>query len=84
MISISLFYGCKKVFYPYEYMDDWEEFSETIIQEKSNFYSHIKMDDCTDADYTHSKRNCNDFKLKSLGEYHYLLCSKWYIVFDVF
>ena len=25
MISISLFYCCKKCVYPYEYMDDWEK-----------------------------------------------------------
>ena len=37
------------------------------------FYSHLNMEDITDADYTHVKRVCNDFQIKRLGEY-YDLC----------
>ena len=29
MTRRSLFYICKKRFYPYEYMVDWEKFNET-------------------------------------------------------
>ena len=28
------------------------------------------MEDITDADYTHEKRNCKNFKITNLGEYH--------------
>ena len=42
--------------YPYEYMDDWEQCSETSLHEKEVFYSHLNMEDFTDADYTHAKR----------------------------
>ena len=28
------------------------------------------MEVITDADYTHAKRVCKDFKIKNLGEYH--------------
>ena len=28
------------------------------------------MEDITGVDYTHAKRVCKDFKIKSLGEYH--------------
>ena len=39
----------------YEYMDDWEKFSGTSLPEKEDFYSHLNMEDITDADYTHAK-----------------------------
>ena len=28
------------------------------------------MEDITDADYAHAKRDCKDFEIKYLGEYH--------------
>ena len=28
------------------------------------------MEDITDADYAHTKRDCKDFEIKDLGEYH--------------
>ena len=37
---------------------------------KEDFYSHLTMEDITDADYTHTKRVCKDFEIKKLGEYH--------------
>ena len=40
---------------PYKYMDDWEIFIETSLSEK-DFYSHLDMEDISDADYAHSKR----------------------------
>ena len=30
------------------------------------------MEDITDADYTHAKRVCEDFKIEKHGEFHYL------------
>ena len=55
--------------YPYEYMDDWEKFNEALLPEKEDFYSHLNMEDITDADYAYAKRICKDFEIKSLGEY---------------
>ena len=59
-----------KVVYRYEYIDDWKKFSETSLSEKEDFYSHLNMEDVTDAYYTHKKRVCKDFDKKHLGEYH--------------
>ena len=59
----------QKGVYPYEYMDDWEKFNETSLPEKEDFYSHLNMEDITDADYAHAKRICKDFEIKNLGEY---------------
>ena len=39
------------------------------LPEKKDFYSHLIMEDNTDADYAHLKRACKDFKIKNLGEY---------------
>ena len=54
---------------PYEYVDNWEKFNKTL-PEKEDFYSHLNMEDITDADYTHGERVCKDFEIKDLGEYH--------------
>ena len=39
---------------PYKYMDHWEKFDETLLPEKQGFYSHLKMEDIIDANYTHT------------------------------
>ena len=51
-------------------MNDWEKFNETSLLEKQDFYSHLNMEDITDADYTHAKKVCKDFEMRKLGEYH--------------
>ena len=35
-----------------------------------NHYRKKKIEDITDADDTHAKRVCKDFKVKKLVEYH--------------
>ena len=35
-------------------MDDWETFGETSLHEKEDFYSHLNMEDITEADYAHA------------------------------
>ena len=49
--------------YPYEYMDDWQKPNETLPENK-DFYSHLNMEDITDADYEHAKRVCKGFEIK--------------------
>ena len=34
------------------------------------FYSHLNLENITDADYVHAKRVCKDFEMKHLGECH--------------
>ena len=36
-------------------MDDLEKSNETSLPEKQDFYSHLNMEDITDADYAHVK-----------------------------
>ena len=75
----------RKGVYPYQYMDGWEKFNETLSLEKGDFCSHLNMEDITDADYTHTKRVCKDFEVKNLGEYHNLhVQSDTLLLADVF
>ena len=75
----------RKGVYPYEYMDDWGKFNETLLPEKEDFYSHLNMEDITDADYAHAKTVCKDFKIKDLGEYHdFYVQSDTLLLGDVF
>ena len=53
-------------------MDNWEKFNEILLPEKEDLYSHLNMEDITDADYAHSKRVREDFKIRNLGNYHNL------------
>ena len=55
--------------YSFEYLVDWEKFSEISLR-KEDFYSDLDMEDITDADYSCAKRVCKDFEMKDLGEYH--------------
>ena len=57
----------RKGVYTYGYMDEWEEFTETPLSEE--FYNNLNMEDITDADYMYTKRVCQDFEIKNLGEY---------------
>ena len=66
-------------------MDDWEKFNETSLPVKEDFYSHLNMEDITDADYSWAKRVCKNFEIKKLGEYHDLyIQSNTLLLADVF
>ena len=56
--------------YPCEYMDDCRKFNETSLTEKEDFYSHLNMENITDASYVQAKIVCKDFEIKNLGECH--------------
>ena len=64
---------------------EWEKSDDKSLPEKENFYSHLNLEDITDADYSHVKRFCKDFELKKLGEYHDLYVqSNTLLLADVF
>ena len=48
----------------------WEEFNETSLPEKEDFYSHSNIKDITDVDNSHTKSVRKDFQTKHVGEYH--------------
>ena len=53
------------------------------MPETENFYSHLNIEDVTDADYARAERICKDFEIKILGEW-WLLCSKQHIIVSRF
>ena len=61
---MRLFYFCRKVVYPNEYMIDWKKFSEMSLPEKKDFYSHLNMEETTDPDYRHRKIIYKEFKIQ--------------------
>ena len=60
----------RKGVYPYEDMDNWEKFDETTIPPKEAFYSKLKLEDISDADYAHAQKLWEVFGIKSRGKYH--------------
>ena len=40
-----------------------------MLPEKEDFYSHLNMEDITDADYSQAKRLLKDIEIKRFGEY---------------
>ena len=66
--------------YHYEYMNDWEKWSKTLLPEKEDNYIHLHIEDITDADYAHAKRVCKDFEIKKFRGISWFVCSKWYII----
>ena len=54
----------------YEYIDDWEKFNGTSLLEKEGYYSHLNMEDITDADYAQAKRVSKNFEINNVWEYH--------------
>ena len=56
----------QKGVYPYEYMDYLKKLNETSLPKKEDFYSHLNMEDNTDADCAHAKKVRKDFERKNL------------------
>ena len=45
-------------------MNDWENFNETSLPEKEDFWSQLNMKYLTDEDCAHTKIVCKGFKIK--------------------
>ena len=51
-------------------MNDCKKFNETLLPEKFNVYSHLNMEDITDARLQALEKNLQRFWNKKIGEYH--------------
>ena len=60
----------QKGIYPYEYMDDWDKFKETILPPKEAFYIKLNMSGVSKEDYEHARRVWKEFGVNNLQEYH--------------
>ena len=75
----------RKGVYPYEYVDNWERFSEISLPSKEDFYSNLNMEDISDIDYRHASNVFKVFKLENLGSFHDLYVqSDTLLLADVF
>ena len=75
----------RKGVYPYEYMDNWERFDETLLPSKESFYSNLNMENIDDVDYRNGNNVFKRFKLKNLGKYNDLYVqSDTLLLADVF
>ena len=59
----------RKGVYPYKYMDSWERFAETSLPDKEAFCSSLNMEDITDVNHRHAKRDFKKLNNKNLGDY---------------
>ena len=66
----------RKGFYPYEYIDSWEEFDKNLLPDKKAFYSKLNLEDITDKDYEHAQKVWEVFEIKKSWRVSWPICSK--------
>ena len=64
----------RKGFYPNEYMDTWDRFTEPKLPQKEVFYSNLSDAHISDNHYTHAQKVWATFGCKTLGDYSNLYC----------
>ena len=70
---------------PYEHIESWKRFDETVLPDKEAFYSSLTMEDITDVNYRNTKRVLKDCNNKKIGDYRNLYIeSDILILADVF
>ena len=60
----------QKGVFPHEYMNNFEKFSEDNLPDRREFYSCLKDGCINERDYLHTANVWDEFKMKSLGDYH--------------
>ena len=60
----------RKDVYPFEYIDDWKIFNESLLPGEEDFYSHSNDEGITDVNQTNAKWVGKDFEIKTLREHY--------------
>ena len=60
----------RKGVYPYDYMDKWEKFNELQLPPRESFFSRLRDEPCSEADYEHAQKVWREFHCRNIGEYH--------------
>ena len=75
----------RKGIYPYDYMDSFDKFEDTVLPTKDQFYSLLNDEHISDEDYNHAQKVWKMFSMKNMGDYHDLyLQSDILLLADVF
>ena len=69
----------RKGVYPYDLVDSVTMFDQTKLPPKKVFHSKLNDSDISDEDYEHANNLRNDFKMKTISDYHDL-----YLNSDIF
>ena len=56
--------------YPYDYIDNFERFNETVLPPVNEFYSRLYDSNVNVKDYEHAQKVWHHFDIKNMGEYH--------------
>ena len=64
----------RKGVFPYEYIRDLSVLKETKLPSKNDFFSTLKNEGITDAEYLHAQEVWSTFKCKNIGDYMRLYC----------
>ena len=60
----------RKGVYPYDYMDSWERYNETVLPDIKEFYNSLYQENITVKDHEHAQNVWNTFNIKNMGNYH--------------
>ena len=75
----------RKGIYPYDYMDSFDKFEDTVLPTKDQFYSLLNDEHISDEDYNHAQKVWKTFSMNNMGDYHDLyLQSDILLLVDVF
>ena len=58
--------------YPYDYMDSFGRFEETVLPSQYSFFSKLSSSSCSDSEYTHATRVWDAFGSETIADYHYI------------
>jgi len=75
----------QKGVYPYDYIDNYDKFSDNNLPKKKLFYSKLSNESCSKDKYEHAQNIWKTFKCNTLLDYHnlylktdvLLLCDIW-------
>ena len=63
---------CRKGVYPYEYITKHSKIHDPTLPPKEAFYSNLRLEGITDAEYSHAQNVYSTFKCKTFFDYHML------------
>ena len=59
----------RKGVYHYEYIDSWERFNETKLQDKNSFFNKLNQEDITNKDHKHVHKVWKTYDMQHMVEY---------------